>query len=63
MGLIKGDISIANGKFGFLDIPGEKSVFIAGPNLNTAMDGDTVLVKVTKESVNSKGRGGEVLQI
>ena len=63
MGLIKGDISIANGKFGFLDIPGEKSVFIAGPNLNTAMDGDTVLVKVTKESVNSKSREGEVLQI
>ena len=63
MGLIKGDISIANGKFGFLDIQGEKSVFIAGPNLNTAMDGDTVLVKVTKESVNSKSREGEVLQI
>ena len=63
MGLIKGEISIANGKFGFLDIPGEKSVFIAGPNLNTAMDGDTVLVKVTKESVNSKSREGEVLQI
>ena len=63
MGLIKGEISIANGKFGFLDIQGEKSVFIAGPNLNTAMDGDTVLVKVTKESVNSKSREGEVLQI
>ena len=63
MGIIKGEISIANGKFGFLDIQGEKSVFIAGPNLNTAMDGDTVLVKVTKESVNSKSREGEVLQI
>ena len=63
MGLIKGEISIANGKFGFLDIQGEKSVFIAGPNLKTAMDGDTVLVKVTKESVNSKSREGEVLQI
>ena len=63
MRLIKGEISIANGKFGFLDIPGEKSVFIAGPNLNTAMDGDTVLIKVTKESVNSKSREGEVLQI
>ena len=63
MGLIKGEISIANGKFGFLDIPGEKSVFIASPNLNTAMDGDTVLIKVTKESVNSKSREGEVLQI
>ena len=63
MGLIKGEISIANGKFGFLDIQGEKSVFIAGPNLNTAKDGDTVLVKVTKESVNSKSREGEVLQI
>ena len=63
MGLIKGEISIANGKFGFLDIPGEKSVFIAGSNLNTAMDGDTVLIKVTKESVNSKSREGEVLQI
>ena len=63
MGLIKGEISIANGKFGFLDIPGEKSIFIAGPNLNTAMDGDTVLIKITKESLNSKSREGEVLQI
>ena len=63
MGLIKGEISIANGKFGFLDIPGEKSIFIAGPNINTAMDGDTVLVRITKESVNSKSREGEVISI
>lgn len=63
MGFIKGEISIANGKFGFLDIPGEKSIFIAGPNINTAMDGDTVLVRITKESVNSKSREGEVISI
>ncbi len=63
MGFIKGEISIANGRFGFLDIAGEKSIFIAGPHLKTAMDGDTVLVRVLKESTNGKNREGEVYTI
>ena len=63
-GLLKGEISIANGSFGFLDVQGEKSVFIPGPFLNTAMDGDTVIVRVLKENVQGdRKREGEVLQV
>ena len=63
-GLLKGEISIANGSFGFLDVQGEKSVFIPGPFLSTAMDGDTVIVRVLKENVQGdRKREGEVLQV
>ena len=48
-GFLRGEISIGNGNFGFLDILGEHSVFIPGAYLNTAMDGDTVLVRILKE--------------
>ena len=47
-GFVKGEISISNGNFGFLDINGEASVFIPGAYLNTAMNGDTVLVRILK---------------
>lgn len=64
-GLLKGEISISTGSFGFLDIPGEDSVFIPRPHLNTAMDGDTVLVRILKENIgnNGKKREGEVYKV
>ena len=49
-GFVKGEISISSGNFGFLDINGEASVFIPGAYLNTAMNGDTVLVRILKQS-------------
>ena len=63
-GFLKGEISIGNGNFGFLDIPGEKSVFIPGNYLNTAMNGDTVLIRILKDSKSpDKSREGEVYKI
>lgn len=63
-GLIKGEISISRGNFGFLDVVGESSVFIPGHYLNTAMDGDTVLVRILKNNGNSeKSREGEVYKV
>lgn len=63
-GFLRGEISIGNGNFGFLDIPGEKSVFIPGNYLNTAMNGDTVLIKILKDSKSpDKSREGEVYKI
>ena len=63
-GFLRGEISIGNGNFGFLDIPGEKSVFIPGNYLNTAMNGDTVLIRILKESKSpDKSREGEVYKI
>ena len=63
-GFLRGEISIGNGNFGFLDIPGEKSVFIPGNYLNTAMNGDTVLIRILKDSKSpDKSREGEVYKI
>ena len=62
-GFVKGEISISNGNFGFLDINGEASVFIPGSYLNTAMNGDTVLVRILKESSDGKKREGEVYKV
>ena len=63
-GFLRGEISIGNGNFGFLDIPGEKSVFIPGNYLNTAMNGDKVLIRILKESKSpDKSREGEVYKI
>ncbi len=63
-GMFKGEISISNGNFGFLDIPGEESIFIPGSYLNTAMNGDTVLVRILKKSSSSsRSREGEVYKV
>ena len=63
-GFLRGEISIGNGNFGFLDIPGEKSVFIPGNYLNTAMNGDTILIRILKDSKSpDKSREGEVYKI
>ena len=63
-GFVKGEISISSGNFGFLDINGEASIFIPGAYLNTAMNGDTVLVRVLKQSSDgTKKREGEVYKV
>ena len=62
-GFVKGEISISSGNFGFLDINGKASVFIPGAYLNTAMNGDTVLVRILKESSDNKKREGEVYKV
>lgn len=63
-GLIRGEISISGGNFGFLDVVGESSIFISGHYLNTAMNGDTVLVRILKNNTNlNKSREGEVYKI
>ena len=62
-GFAKGEISISSGNFGFLDINGQASVFIPGTYLNTAMNGDTVLVRILKESSDNKKREGEVYKV
>ena len=63
-GFVKGEISISSGNFGFLDINGEASIFIPGAYLNTAMNGDTVLVRILKQSSDgTKKREGEVYKV
>jgi ribonuclease R len=65
LGLVTGKLQAHAKGFGFL-IPekeGEKDVFIPGSFMNGAMNGDKILVQVTREDKNGKKREGEVVQV
>lgn len=67
VGLLKGTFSVVKDRFAFVDIEktdGEKEgIFIPKSSFNSALDGDTVLVRVTKEKTQDKGAEGEVVKI
>ena len=65
LGLITGTLQAHAKGYGFL-IPekeGEKDVFIPSSFINGAMNGDKILVQITREDKNGKKREGEVVQI
>ena len=65
LGLIAGKLQGHSRGFGFL-IPeneGEKDVFIPSSCMNNAMNGDRVLVQVTRDDRNGKKREGEVVEV
>lgn len=54
------------GKFGFVEVAGEeKEIFIPGPYLRGAMDGDTVLLEIRKENEGELGKKekGKVVEV
>ena len=65
LGLITGKLQAHSKGFGFLipDAEGEKDVFIPSSSINGAMNGDKILVQITREDKNGKKREGEVVQI
>ena len=67
IGYKKGVFSIVKDRFAFVDIEkddGEKEgIFIPKSSFNNALDGDIVLVKLTKEKDDKKGAEGEVVKI
>ena len=65
LGLITGKLQAHAKGFGFLipEIEGEKDVFIPSSFINGAMNGDRILVQITREDKNGKKREGEVIQI
>ena len=65
LGLITGKLQAHSKGFGFLipDAEGEKDVFIPSSAINGAMNGDKILVQITREDKNGKKREGEVVQI
>lgn len=65
MGLIKGKLQAHKKGFGFLipEVEGERDVFIPSSSMNGAMNGDRVLVQVTRDDLNGKKREGEVAEI
>ena len=65
LGLVSGKLEVHQKGFGFLipDVDGEKDVFIPSSSMNGAMNGDKVLVQVTREDINGKKREGEVTEV
>lgn len=65
LGLVTGKLQAHAKGFGFLipDKEGEKDVFIPSNCMNSALNGDRVLVQVTREDRNGKKREGEVVNV
>ena len=65
LGLITGTLQAHQKGYGFLipDKEGEKDVFIPSNSINGALNGDKVLVQITREDKNGKKREGEVEKI
>lgn len=65
LGLIIGKLEVHQKGFGFLipDKEDEKDVFIPSSSMNGAMNGDKVLIQVTREDVNGKRREGEIIDV
>lgn len=62
LGLITGRLQAHSKGYGFLipDVEGEKDVFIPSNCMNGALNGDRVLVQVTRDDKNGKKREGEI---
>lgn len=67
LGYLKGTFSVVKDRFAFVDIENEdgekEGVFIPKSAFNNALDGDIVLIKLTKEKKNDKGAEGEVVKV
>ncbi|MEQ3307833.1 ribonuclease R [Fusobacterium varium] len=62
LGFIKGTFSIIKDRFAFVDTADE-GIFIPKPHFNSALDGDTVLVKITSGLNGDKKKEGEVVKV
>ena len=58
LGMIKGVMSIIKNRFAFVDTETE-GIFIPRKGFNGALDGDTVLVEITKDGKGGGKREGE----
>lgn len=62
LGFVKGVFTVIKDRFAFVDTEDE-GIFIPKSSFNSALDGDTVLVKVTKGMDGSKKKEGEVERV
>ena len=49
--------------FGFVDIQDGEDIHISSENINDALNGDTVLVKILDTSLNEKSKEGKIVKI
>ena len=62
LGFIKGNFTVIKDKFAFVDTETE-GIFIPRSKFNSALDGDIVLIRVTKETDGGKKKEGEVEKV
>lgn len=62
LGFVKGTFSIIKDRFAFVDTKDE-GIFIPKPYFNSALDGDTVLVKIIAGMNGDKKKEGEVVKV
>lgn len=62
LGFVKGTFSIIKDRFAFVDTANE-GIFVPKPHFNSALDGDTVLVKITSGLNGDKKKEGEVVRV
>lgn len=62
LGMIKGVMSIIKNRFAFVDTETE-GIFIPRKGFNGALDGDTVLVEITKDGKGGGKREGEISKV
>ena len=65
IGLVQGRIETHKKGFGFLiaETEGEPDVFIPSSSMNGAMNGDRVIVQITREDRNGRKKEGEVVEV
>ena len=62
LGFIRGSFTVIKDKFAFVDTETE-GIFIPRSKFNSALDGDTVLIRVTRETDGGKKKEGEVEKV
>ncbi|MDR1831671.1 MAG: ribonuclease R [Fusobacteriaceae bacterium] len=62
-GLVKGVVSMTTDRYGFVDTEDEGGVFVAGPDLGSAVDGDTVWVRIVSDARDGMKQEGKVVRI
>lgn len=62
LGLVKGEFNMVKDRFAFVDTPTE-GIFIPRVHFNSALDGDTVLIKVKPGYYDKSKKEGEVIKI
>ena len=62
VGIVKGVFSVVKNKFAFVDTETE-GIFVPRRDFNGALNGDTVLVKITENSINKGKKEGEIYKI
>lgn len=60
---VRGNFSIIKERFAFVDTEEGEGIFIPRTAFRGALDGDVVLVKITKEKTAEHGREGEIVEI